>query len=163
MNIKQYAICAAVIALLMIASFGTGYWSHKPVSTTKTEIQTVEKVVEKKVFVRDNSRIDTTVTKPDGTVEHTVTQNNITAGSVENTVIVAKRETKEQTVVSVPRPEYSIAGHVVVSLPNPLDKPSYEVVGGYRVLGEAWVEGVYHFNLDKPTKGGVGLGVRIGF
>ena len=164
MNIKQYAIYAALAILVAFLSFGVGYWSHKPVTITKTETQTIEKIVEKQAFVKDNSKIDKTVTKPDGTVEHTVIQNDVSAGSTETSVTVAKKETKEQATVAVLRPNYSIAAHVIVPLSSPLtDKRQYDIVAGYRILGEAWIEGLYITHKDNIKKGDVGVGIRIGF
>ena len=158
-KVRQYAVMALAAIVLVCASFAVGYWSHKPVSVTKTEIQTVEKIVEKQVMVKDTSVVNQTITKPDGTVEHTVTQNNVQTGTVEQSVTIAHTESKEQTVTAVPRPNYSISSHAIVPIHSLLEKPSYDIVAGYRALGELWVETMYlHDEGDK-----IGLGIRIGF
>lgn len=154
-DIKQKLIQLAVLVAVCAIAFGAGYWSRKPEVKTVTKIETVEKIVEKKVAIADKSVTEKTVTKPDGTVEKTIQRNDISAISVDSTVDRKVSESKTETKTTVVLPRFSVGGQALMNYGNPKEPPRYNAVVGYRVLGTVWAEGIANMKKD------IGLGVRI--
>lgn len=153
-KIKVYVIALVVILVMSVASYQVGYWNHKPSTEIKTEIQVVEKIVEKKVYIKDNTKTDVVETKPDGTVIQTTTQTDVTVATDE-TQIDTKTDIKQevkQTTVELPKYAVGVMGESKVQWPL---TPSLEVSGGYRVTGPFWIEGSYNHSQKSA-----GVGIR---
>ena len=100
-------VCGGVVLLMVAAGLGymggAGISAHsksQTVTITKTEIQYVDRIVEKKVYVTDKTKIDTVITKPDGTVEHTVVQNDVNTNTQSNESVKIQTQTTEATTVN---------------------------------------------------------------
>jgi len=103
---KETIIKIAMAVLILISAAGMGYFAGKssvqqiPAQTiTKTEIQYVDRVVEKGVYIKDATKTDTTITKPDGTIEHTVVQNDINTSSQDKETVKVTTQIVEKTEI----------------------------------------------------------------
>jgi hypothetical protein len=154
LDIKKTLTQMAVVIAVVAVAYGAGYWSRKPETVIETKTNTVEKIVEKQVVVSDHSKVDTTITKPDGTVEHTIRSNDINSAttdlSIDRKVVESKKETKTVTEL----PKFSLGVQAITHAGWPMEPPKYNAVVGYRLVGTLWVEGIANFQKD------VGIGFR---
>jgi len=115
--------------------------------------------VEKVKYVTDKSRTETTIKRPDGTVETTITQANVT--SKEDSKEVVKEVVKKEVTTTTERNNYSLGANAVTKVDSSILKavPSVEITGGYRILGDIWVDGGYNIQ-TKDASVGVSLKFR---
>jgi len=155
MENKENLIKVVIALCVVVGSFLGGYYIHKPETVTKTEVVTVEKIVEKKVLVKDNTVVDQTIQKPDGTIEHTVTKNDVTT----NSDTTEKTNIKKTETISIKPTEknYSLGIQANFDLK---DKdhlyPSQNYTFGRRIFGDIWFDGFYN-NTNKD----LAIGVRV--
>ncbi len=146
--------------ILLIVSFGGGYYSGKG----NKEVQIQEKIVEikgeKEIVVKDNIITVTKIVRPDGTVEET------TKTEEKKTVEKSKEVSSEKDIVSISKPvlsNYSLglkywALAADESIVRDVSKPDrYELVLGRRIVGEVFLNASYR--LDKQAS----IGVSINF
>lgn len=151
-KIKWCVIALGAFVVIAVASYQIGYYNHKPSTEIKTEIQVVEKIVEKKVYVKDNTKTDVVETKPDGTVTHTVTQNDVVVNASE-TQIDTKTDIKQEIKqIENDLPKYAVGAMAESKVKWPL-KPSIEINGGFRAIGPFWIEGSYNHELKSAELG----------
>jgi len=155
MDVKKTLIQVSATIAVVAVSYGAGYWSRKPEIVIETKINTVEKIVEKQVLVSDHSKIDKTVTKPDGTVEHTVQSNDINVAATDLSIDRKITESKKETQVKTELPKFSLGVQAITAVVRPTELPKYNAVVGYRLVGPLWVEGIANFQKD------VGIGMRL--
>ena len=147
----------SVIAAIMAICLGVGYLgglgisahSKSPQTTTitKTEVQYIDRIVEKKIYITDTSTTNTTITKPDGTVEHTVVQNNVNTNAQTNESTQTIIKVAEKTVIKGTQNNYSLGVRGVLTKPYVFDTiPQVEIVVGRRLLGDLWLDA--GFNKD---------------
>ena len=141
---------------ILLAGAGGYYYG-----SGKKDIQIQEKVVykegETKVEYRDRTVIKERITKPDGTVVEKETVKDIDKSTDTKSAEVAK---ENRRVVTAKETNYSLGLQFSVDYKHLIDPTeyksveNYEVIGGYRVLGPAWIE--LGGNLNHVT-----LGVRV--
>jgi len=151
--------------LCLMAGLVIGYCNApKPEVKIETKIETqvvekiVEKTVEKKIYLKDKTKTETIIQKPDGTVIHTVTQNDVSV-DLQDTKKEKQKETKTKQSVKEVRiiteyPKYSI-GLMAESSFKKQPKFTPEINTGYRFYGNIWIEGSY----NSSTKA-VGVGFK---
>jgi hypothetical protein len=154
--IKQIAI----LLITALVSAGLGYWSHNPATITKTEIQIVEKIVEKQSTsqssLTDHSLLTQTITQKDGTIIQSVLQKDISDQKSEKKSEISKEiQIVEKQIITVSKSKYSLGLQAEAELKQPLTL-SYRAEGGVRVLDSIWIESSYNW-----TKNSFGLGIRI--
>jgi hypothetical protein len=137
--------------------FGGGWYAHKPDSIVKTEVQTVEKIVQKDTQHADKTTTQVVVKKPDGTTETTTIHNDITDVDKTKSDTATKDSTKDSVQATAYMPKYSVGVMAQVGMDNLLN-PSYDASIGYRILGNLWGEALWNTGHHEG-----GVGVRIEF
>lgn len=156
--INKYTVGLAAVIAAALAGFYTGRGQkeveiQEKIITTKGETQTVFK---------DRIITVTKVLRPDGTVEET-TRTEDKSGS--SSTKSSEKSKEKDTVTTSIASQYSLGLKYWASLDDKFneadrtvrDTGRYEVVAGYRILGDIWVEGGYR--LDKQLS--VGLRVQL--
>lgn len=111
-----------IFAILLVVSFGAGYYTHKPLTVTK-----VQTVVEKQI---DHSVITKTIKEPDGTIETDVEHKDIEE--------VTKDKTSDRIEDNGYLPKYSLGAEYTTDR-------TYRASAGYRVLGNLWLNGSFDY------------------
>lgn len=157
-------ILAAIAAC--VVSFGIGWMSKTPEQIVKIEEKIVEKVVEKVTETEktksEQKKVTKVITKPDGTTETTTTEvvsdtsEKIAEKEKESDKISEKDSVAKTTPTDTWRPNYSIGVEASTDFPD-LDL-MYRVTAGYRLFGNLWLSGGYHFQHKE-----VSVGLRVDF
>ena len=150
---------AIVGAVCLAVGASVGFFAHPPKTQTitKTEIQTVDKIVEKQVAVHDKSVTTTTTDKKANgeVVTTTVVKADVTSDTEKKSETESKTVEKDSSTTKTAQADYSIGAMAKFSFSNLL-KPTYEVSAGRRVLGGVWAEAGYDLGAQA-----IDLGVRI--
>lgn len=154
---------AAIIVACSIA-FGAGWYSKKPVEVVQVEERVVEKVVEKIVEIekKKQQKVTKVTKKPDGTTTTTIIDTN-TETSVSEKGKTSELDREASTTTEKPaalgdayRPSFSAGVEAVTDFKEL--SLSYRASLGYRILGNAWLQGSYDVKRNE-----LGAGVRIDF
>jgi len=152
---KKHVKLAVVVLILCSIAFSAGYYSRKPEIVTKTFTQLVQKTSLSAKAVIDKTRTTTTTTQPDGTVIHSVTQNDVTFQESNQNSETTLTDKKSEAKTTVELPKYAIGAMAQTKLKSLSEKPTMVVTGGYRLFGSIWLDGMYNH-----SENALGAGLR---
>ena len=167
LKFKTPLLALLAAAVLLAGRYYYGSKSAKPQVKIETKEVTVEKIVEKTVFVevktkQEKEKTHTVVTKkPDGT-EVTVTDTTIE--TKEDSIVKGESSkesdklTSKETKVTPVGKKYKISALVVEKLPSikditNLEKPDYQIMAGRRVIGDLWIDAGYQIKQNAAVVG----------
>lgn len=144
--------------IILLAAFIGGYITGQREEQVVYRTKIKEVVGETQTVWRDRIIVVTKTVKPDGTVVEKTTTAEKNKQQEKKYEQVAATHGKETTASTGEIDQYSLAASWALSRYHPPTRQDYQVTGGLRLIGPAWIEAGY-----RQATGEFLLGMRLEF